>query len=712
MMPTRHSPYSWILYALVSAGFAGPAVGQARPQSSQPLELGAGVEIVTVDAVVLDKKGQPVRGLGPQDFVITEKGVPQEIVNFEAVDLAPGAHDLAAPSTRPAPDPRFPALKPQAEPTGNLDQGPAASPATPVRAATGRRLMIVFDDLHLTQRSAIRGRKIVADFLDTGLSEDDRVRLTSTSGVAAWAARAPEGVEDLKRFLSHLEGQRSTRHTMDMTDYEAMRIALYSDQRLLRDVAWRLSSQGLLGGRLTCGLPAVQAEARLIEQRNRTALGATLSRLQREISAAGTERGRKILFLVSEGFLDDLDLPAWRAVLDAARRANVVLYFVDPGTDRAVDVTGGAEVYEPVPTDVAGDFYSRLSLDSRGGATLAYATGGDALRNDMAAADAMTEIVDRSRVYYLLAFEPRSQKRDGKFHKLRVEVPRPDVKVIAREGYYAPKDGKFQKPETGGQLLQAIDSPIDSRAIPLRLATYVLGPAANDRVALLVAAEIDGSALVLPEEGKPDHQHLDWALAAMPRDGGKPVVVGWPMDLDLTPADAAFFGRHGLPTYHNFELAPGTYQLRVAVDDGGRVGSVTRTLEVPSRDSFRISTPILSDSAQPATGDRPPQPIPVAHREFPSGTTLLCLYGVYGAKVDPATGAPRIKAGFSVGLVGHDPVIDRAPTELQPASDGSVAETIPLVLRGAAPGQYAMAIRVEDLVGGTSTESREIFTVR
>jgi len=708
-----------VLCAVVTAS---TALGDPSPQDVRPLDLRAGVEIVNVDVVVLDGDGRPVEGLTREDFLVREDGTPQKIVNFEAVVLpeATGAAEAAQESE----------VQPAA---------PSAPPPVPATTGSGRLIAIIFDDVHLTHASAIRAREIIARFLETGVAEGDHVLLTATGSPAAWSARVPEGLGDLRLVLSRLEGRRPSRHAMGMTDYEAMRIALHGDQGMLSQVFVRLCVQGLIGNMERCeedvkklnrnqrldgnysadpyaaggsaGRTAIMAEAYAAHDAARARRIATLSHVSRVISAAGLARGRKLVFVVSEGFLDDPGEAEWRALLEAARRARAVLHFVDARGDTAADATSTAEVSQPVHQVLANDFLDRLPLDSRGAETLAVATGGSALRNTAAAAEKMAGIVERSRAYYLLGFEPPAEARNGKYRKLAIEVRRPGVKVIARPGYYAPVDEGSKKPQTARRLLRAIDSPIDSRDLPLRLATFVLGPAGDGVVSLLVAAEVDGAALAPQLEGRQAPQHLECALVARPREAGRPIAAQWPLDLDLPKDALADFGARGLPVYRNVALRPGTYQLRVAIDYADRVGSATTTVAVPTLDSFRISTPILSDSARPAAKGRPPQPIPIAHRVFPAGTTLLCLYGVYGAKLDPASGAPRVAASLTVGPVGGEPLIRRAALDLPVGADGSFAETVPLVLRGAAPGQYEITIQVEDRVAGTVIERRQPFTI-
>jgi hypothetical protein len=39
----------------------------------------------------------------------------------------------------------------------------------------------------------------------------------------------------------------------------------------------------------------------------------------------------------------------------------------------------------------------------------------------------------------VLAYEPANKTRDGKFRRLKVTVKRPGLRVVHREGYFAPE---------------------------------------------------------------------------------------------------------------------------------------------------------------------------------------------------------------------------------------------------------------------------------
>src|SRR5262249_58979978 len=76
-----------------------PALGQEKP--APPAEtptFTVGVDLVAVDVNVVDDRGNPYRGLGPDDFKVTVDGKPRRLVTVDDVDLSPDARkDRLAP---------------------------------------------------------------------------------------------------------------------------------------------------------------------------------------------------------------------------------------------------------------------------------------------------------------------------------------------------------------------------------------------------------------------------------------------------------------------------------------------------------------------------------------------------------------------------------------------------------------------------------------
>jgi VWFA-related protein len=73
---------------------------------------------------------------------------------------------------------------------------------------------------------------------------------------------------------------------------------------------------------------------------------------------------------------------------------------------------------------------------------LAEETGGRmiSVRSEKKLMEAFDEISEELRNQYTLGYYPSNSARDGKFRKVRVETVNHDLKVLARRGYYAPKE--------------------------------------------------------------------------------------------------------------------------------------------------------------------------------------------------------------------------------------------------------------------------------
>ena len=81
-------------------------VAAARAQTPQPVFRG-GVDLVTLDVTVVDKDGQPIRGLKAEDFVVTleKQARPVRALDFlefgsAAASSEASAHALPRPPHR------------------------------------------------------------------------------------------------------------------------------------------------------------------------------------------------------------------------------------------------------------------------------------------------------------------------------------------------------------------------------------------------------------------------------------------------------------------------------------------------------------------------------------------------------------------------------------------------------------------------------------
>ena len=158
-----------------------------------------------MDVVITDKKGTPIRDLKQEDLTVTEDGVPQQIVSFEAVQVAD------QPSEVPPPPPRV-----------TVNTTPAER--------RGRTFVILFDDMNITPWRANQAKAAVASFLEKGTREGDRVTLISSAGGVWWTARMEAGRAKLVDMVKRFDGRYIPDTSMErMSDYEAMRIHIYHD---------------------------------------------------------------------------------------------------------------------------------------------------------------------------------------------------------------------------------------------------------------------------------------------------------------------------------------------------------------------------------------------------------------------------------------------------------------------------------------------------
>lgn len=680
--------------------FVAPQAPPERP--SFPSQA----EVVTVDVVATGRDGLPVLDLRPEDFSVSEDGVGQEVVAFEAVHRPPvvaagsGGGRAAAEAVR-----------------SSSNQG--------LGARAGSHFVVVFDELHLAPAEAARARTAVADFLESGVADGDRVALVGTAEGSRWTARMPEGREALLKALDRLEPGLVGRTVRDrMSDYEAMRIDRDRDPNVTEVVMRRYLDTGEIlrdtaspGNRIApdpdqeeiwreqvrSRASHVYAEA---SARNEQALGV----VRRSLEALAAERGRKSLVFVSGGLVQDPRLSIYRQVVTESRRANAAVYFLDArgllGAQSGMD----AEIGTRTEFRDLGSWLTEARERAEGSRALAADTGGFSLSDSNDLSGLLDRVARESRSYYLLGYAPTNRKADGRFRGIEVRVAREGVNVRARRGYYAPGGSGARQAEEGrdAALQRALDAPFDLAGVPLRAIADVLSPAEGGKATVRITVEADVRRFAFAEKGGTARDTLELLLLVAREDTGEFTRFDQQFEMSLRPETRARYERDWFPVHREVALAPGRHQARIVVRErnGGALGSLLHAFDVPDVSDLRVSSIALAAGPREAA---PPEP--TARRSFAPSGVLHCRFEVYGAGSDPASGGPNVSAGFSIRRSDGKFLAVIPETPLKAGPGGTLARSLGVPLDGAPPGLYEAIAVVTDLAGGRAAEAREPFEI-
>jgi VWFA-related protein len=682
---------------------ASPASGtEAPPVDAESPSFPSQVEQVTVDVVVTDKKGVPVTGLRKEDFALTEDGNGQAIASFEAVQLP------ATASAKPAERPRI---------SSNMV----------AEVQTGRTFVVVFDDIHLTPGQARRAKGAVTEFLTSGVREGDRVTLVATGGGAWWSTRMEAGREELITLLKRLDGRFIPDHSPErMSDYEAMRIHIYRDPQVMGRVARRYDAYGVNPTSTNrnpsaSGIdpnPFISGRAAEVYYQSVARNRLTLDIMERVLASLAGTKGRKSLILVSEGFIYDTNMDEFKKVLQASRRSNAAIYFLDTRGLEGMPLAMTAEFGPMIDEQDVGAAFGESIEASEGSESLASDSGGFTVKNTNDLSGGIKRIADETQAYYLLGYNPSNTLRDGKFRKIQVKIPgSKGYQIRARKGYYAPLEGRNPlAPKPGGPdpvIQAALDSPYDVSQIPLRMTAYVFDETLLGKANVIVVAETGVRDFAFQEEGGRFLDTLEFLLVTAHRETGEFFRYDQRIEMKLLPATRDKLVWY--PITRDFELAPGGYQAKIVVRDknSGRIGTLVHEFEVPPLGPFRVSTPVLSDTMAPSpAGEKTtPQPTLLARREFPSGSMLLAQFEVYGAAKEKGSGMPRVTAGYEIRKSDGTVVTHVDATPIQPTSLGKLMRLVGARLVDSAPGEYEIVLRLKDEIAGKDLELREPFSV-
>jgi VWFA-related protein len=349
-------------------------------------------------------------------------------------------------------------------------------------------------------------------------------------------------------------------------------------------------------------------------------LGTTAAAVGRDATAAAFQQlanslaaipGRKTMIWITSGLPivnPNRYLPMWvDERLEKARQAlaaaNVVVYpiSINPGVDNPV-WTSPAEATSSVPEHPSlkqplGPLGSAMDL-------LAFAekTGGRVCIYDTRLDRCFKKALNDSVEYYLLGYYVAAPRKPG-WHKIRVKVDVPGVRVRARQGYMQPEPTQDLPLD---QINLALASPLDFTSIPfsLRWSTATTGSGEPVNAAIKGVDSPNAAAGATSASGTSrtatceilldprsltmvasefNHMKFDVILLVLGNDNGERAAkVVQTIDLHPRPGSLAKMLENGILYRKQLNLPPGRYVARAAVRDwfDGRIGTLTVPLNI------------------------------------------------------------------------------------------------------------------------------------
>jgi VWFA-related protein len=596
--------------AILLAASVFPTLARQTPQPVPRFRTS--VNLVLLDVSVLDDKRVPIRGLTADDFTILEDGRPQSIQTFSAIDLP----DVVTAADAPAAWVRD-----------------VAPDVRSNRESDDQRVIVIVLDDHTPLEAQWEpwvkrmGRTVV-----------DRL-----------------GPSDLASVVYTWEKSKGQEFTQDRT---RLRAAI---DRFM----------GKIPGGL--GEPGMGAFSRALTPAYAGTLGTLLQLCQ---WLGDLPQRRKTLVFISPGLPIDFDAAQPRAIslnepaaatesgmvqgtigqmqdlLDAARRANVNIYGIDPAglqaTRSVTNALSGQTTWDPNPNRLGREFLQSLSEN----------TGGFAVVDTNDYQSAVTQVFRENGSYYLLGYVASNRREQGRFRKVEVRVNRPGATVRARNGYHEPAP-----PQSAEKTAPKPAAP------PIDLALAALVPKSDVRMQVTAApfaapgrrqaavALVIGTQQRSPARATRLTQAVDLRIVAHSPDGRQRASrhVTVPITLNM-PSPG---GTMGYELLARLELPPGRYYIRVAAetslhgvqlsprapavgfvapgeDTSNRSGSVYCDLDVPDfvNDELSLSGAVLSVTPPVVSGPKDALAsilpvVPTTLREFAPEDQVTAFLRVY-----------------------------------------------------------------------------------
>lgn len=557
----------------------------SSPQTQEkPLEYTVEVFLIEIPVYVVDKKGNSVLDLKPEDFQIFEDGKEQKISHFVLVQNdSPEIASLAR---------RYPAAR--------------------------RQFFLLFDLSFSSPKGILRAREAGLKFLKDNILSHDLVAVATSSVL--------QGIQILTNFTSdkaQLIGAVESLGLVPQTQIARGPIGFMFGPVVPSQIQSHMDEgakerAGILEDQLITQAKQIQ-QARLQDYKGYVqdyvgafkTLGQTLNII----------KGRKHLILFSEGF--DIKVLTGKTLKELSDETEAIaadrIAVSRADKDRFGDATlrlaltqalqnisasdclihtmdvGGLRAPGEITDNKDKDLYFSRRRGQDTLHLLAADTGGQAYRNLNNLDKPLAELLNLTNSYYLLGYYPENKKTEGKFRKIKVKVKRSNLEVSYRKGYYEEKPYKdYTDFEKRLQLAELVTKDIHRNDIK---AEYFISAfeGTGDIARIPVFLQFSGKQFL---EKKRKQAQLEIYGYAVDSNGKFRDFFYNPLKININKVKNKL-KTHGIKYFDLLLVPPGDYRIKCIIIDSetGETGVISQELSVPRYEDSKliVSSPIFID---------------------------------------------------------------------------------------------------------------------
>ncbi|CAN5663078.1 hypothetical protein BH18ACI4_BH18ACI4_20120 [soil metagenome] len=736
-MKARSTPL--LVFALA---IAVPLLGLSQTPSrseQQDEKIVIGTAEVTLDMVVRDKKGRPVKDLTASVFEIYEDGVRQQIESFRLVVRESGSQRGAA-ATEEASSSSARAAAPR-----------VTKPRDPF-AGIGI-VAFVFDRLSPDARA--RARSAGLSYLSDGLRTDDFAGVFAIDLSLRALQPFTNNVQLVRQAVDRAGSQSSAAFASVSEEIRGLSVkAGQLDSSAAASEA--AASAGGQGNDVTAqgnAAMAARLEQTLVEMTKRSLEqfevlhneqqgSATTNGLLALVNSLRTVPGRKAVIFFSEGLaISSAVQPYFRSVISTANRANVSIYAVDAAglrvesvndetrreiaslADQSLRNASRESTEGPRMRELERNEAVLLSNPQSGLGRLAQETGGFLISDTNNIASRLRQVSEDLNTYYALTYVPKNRNYDGRFRQIEVKLKRSGLDLQTRRGYYA-INADYASPVLANEapaLAALSNNARRIEAFPVRAAGMSF-PEQSRPGLVPVVVEVPRNAITYALDKEKKVYTTDLSIVVLIRDESKQVVSKLSRQylLSVPPEKLEAAKRGEVLFYREADLAPGRYTIEAVAYDAptGRASVHRASVEVPDSDETKLSMSsivIIKRAEQLSVADQkatnpfrfgeiivhPNLGEPLRNQ---ASNPLAFFFTVY-----PSKGMVAIPKA-TVEVLQHGRGLGKTSAELTPPdARGSIQYAGTLPLDPFQPGVYELRITVAE--GQSSTTRSQAFTI-